>query len=226
MRRYGWIDAYPMHTVRSENGKLKIKAGHHRFTVAKKLGIAVKFVVCDDDDISIQELERTTNQWSLKDYLKSFVHSGKEAYITVKEYHERTGINLTSSISMLGGQAAASTNLQIKFKNGSFCLGDPTHAGIIADLVSHCKKCGIIFATHNLFVQALSKVAWVEQFDINRLKHKISVSPSLLEKQATLALFIDVLEMLYNRQCKDKVPLAFLANEKARERQERGFRET
>ena len=120
MAVYGWIDAYPMHVVRNGDKRLKIKAGHHRFKVAKRLGIPVKFVVVDNDDVGIHELEKTAKQWSVSDYLQSYVRAGYKDYHIVKEYHERTGIGISNCISMLGGNQAGTGNFQEKFKDGNF----------------------------------------------------------------------------------------------------------
>src|SRR5690606_38818698 len=116
--------------------------GHHRFTVARKLGIPVKYVVCDDA-ATIHELEKATTRWSIKDFLVSFVRCGDPAYITVYEYHKRTGIQISACISMLGGESAGSSNKNEDFKAGQFRLGDPTNANTVADLVLHCKSLGI-----------------------------------------------------------------------------------
>ena len=37
MKKHGYIPAYPIHCVKNGTGKFKIKAGHHRFYVARKL---------------------------------------------------------------------------------------------------------------------------------------------------------------------------------------------
>ena len=71
MIEHGFIDAHPLHVITNGNGKLKIKDGHHRFMVARKLGIPVKYVVCDDA-AGIHQLVETTNKWSLRDYLSSY----------------------------------------------------------------------------------------------------------------------------------------------------------
>ena len=77
MRREGWIDAYPAHVIRNGDGRLLIKAGHHRFVVAQRLGIPIKYVECKDTT-TIHELEKATIRWSIQDYLDSYVKEGRE----------------------------------------------------------------------------------------------------------------------------------------------------
>ena len=108
MKRHGYINAYPLHVVK-ENGKLRIKGGHHRFFVASKLGLPVAYVVCEDN-ASIHELEAATTRWSLDDYLTSYVRMGDADYIAIQKYQQRTGIATGLCVSMLGGEMASSGN--------------------------------------------------------------------------------------------------------------------
>jgi hypothetical protein len=61
------------------------------------------------------------------------------------------------------------------------------------------------------FVKAVSKISWAEGFDLALMKKKIKAHFELLKKQASKQDYIIMLEMIYNRQSKEKVPLAFNA---------------
>jgi len=217
MRKHGWIDAYPMHVVRDENGYLEIKGGHHRFEVAQMLGIAVKYVICEDE-ASIYELETATVAWQMTDYLASGVHCGEEAYIAVKKYHERTGIPVGHCISLLAGHSAGSAGKRDKFKRGTYTLGDPKHAEDVARVVLGCAGKGVTFARNSFFVQAVSRVCRVPKFSIAQFLQRVGANPGLMQKQANLASYMDLIEMVYNRQSKFRQPLTFLAAEEARKR--------
>jgi len=225
MRRQGWIDAYPMHVMKNGSGTLKIKAGHHRFVVAKKLGIPVKFVVCDDT-ATIHELEKATNPWTPKDYLESFIRIGNVNYVAIKEYMEATGIPLGVSISLLSGESANSSNKVNAFKDGRYKLGDMVHANDVKDVVLHARECGIKFASNNAFVRAISKVLRVDELSIDRLKQKISVHRAKLENKATLSEHVSELEKIYNigSATGNRLPLAFMADQEAKNRQPKGFK--
>jgi hypothetical protein len=218
MAEHGWIDAYPMHVKKNGGTKLLIKAGHHRFDVAQKLGIPVKFVVCEDD-ATIHELEKATTGWSMSDYLASFCRMGKEEYLRVKEYCDETGISLSLAASMLGGNSAGTGNFGPLFKTGNFKIKkNCDHAHTVGDVVLLMKKCGIAFASTPYAVQAISKIAWIEDIDIPKLKSKIKLFASLFEKKANLEQYLDLFEDIYNRQSREKVPLAFLAKQAAQKR--------
>jgi hypothetical protein len=217
MQKYGWIDAYPLHVIRQEDGRLQIKDGHHRFYVAQKLSIPIKYVECKDE-ITMAEMVRATVSWSMKDFLVSFVRCGKAAYVVVSNYHKKTGIGLSACISMLAGDSAGSGNWNKQFKDGTYRLGDPAHADIVGNIVLHCKKCGFPWWNNMHFVQAVSKIAWAEGFDPQVLKSKIAQFPEHMKKQAFKDDYIKMLDAIYNRQSRTKVPLAFNAEEAARKR--------
>lgn len=218
MRKHGWIDAYPMHVIKNGSGKFKIIDGHHRFEVAGKLGIRVKYIICNDS-VDIIELIPTVNQWTPQDYLMSYVRAEKSDYLAIKEYMEETGIPLSLSISILAGESAGSNNKLLAFKSGKYKLGDQTHAEKIKDVIILMRDLGIEFANKSLFIQALSKMLWVKKFSVSHFKKKLSTHIGIIEKKPSLESYLIAIEQLYNRGCKARLPLAFMATEAAKERQ-------
>jgi alpha-glucosidase (family GH31 glycosyl hydrolase) len=224
MRRHGWIDAYPMHVVQNGNRKFKIKAGHHRFVVAQKLGIPVKFVLAQDS-ATIHELERSTRTWTVRDYLDSYCRMGKPDYQIVKDYCDETGIPILMAVSMLGGHAARSGNFTTQFKNGTYKVRhSSSHAADVKDVVIALKRYGIKFPSLVLFVGAISKAMFVEEFSADRFKAKARAFPGMFEKKATVDQYVEMIEEIYNRQSREKIPLKFLAEQKAKERNAIGFK--
>jgi len=220
-RRDGFRDDEPISVTRLPDGRLQINEGHHRFYVARKLGIPVKYVEMIIAPLSPSQKAKTTKVWSLKDCLEGYVRMGKPAYICVRRYQEKTGIGLAACISMLAGDSAGSGNWTSQFKDGAYALGDPTHADIVGALVIHCRKIGCPFPATQLLVNALSKIAWAEGFDPEFLKNKLTLFPELLKKQSTKEDFIRVFELIYNRKSQTLLPLQVKAEEAAR-RRERG----
>lgn len=217
MRKHGWIDAYPLHVIRNGGNKFLIKSGHHRFAVAVKLGIPVKYIECRDE-ITIHELEKATVRWSMQDYLTSYVRCGKEAYLAVLEYHKRTGIGLAACISMLAGDSAGSGNWNGRFKDGTYRLGNLSHSRVIATIIAQCRESGYPYWNNTLFVEAVSKVALAEGFASEVLKEKVKTFVYFMKKQATKQDYVDMVDSIYNRQSQNKMPLSFLAEEAARKR--------
>lgn len=218
MQKYGWLDAYPAHVVRNGNGKLQIKAGHHRFDVAKKLGIPIKYVECQDD-ASIHELEGASRKWTAEDYLDSFVRMGNSAYITVQDYRERTGIGLRCCISLLAGYSAGSFGgLSEKFAKGTYRIGNLSHARVVETIVAQSRVSGFPYWKNAGFVTAVSKISYAEGFSSEVMKDKIKTFAHFMKKQAGTQDYLEMLDSIYNRQSKIKIPLTFLAEEAAKKR--------
>jgi hypothetical protein len=221
MRKYGWINSRPMDVFSSGNGKLIIRDGHHRFEVAQTLGIPVKYVICDDS-ASIYDLDISTNKWSLKDFLVSYCREGNHPeYQAIQDYCEETGVAIQIAISLLAGQLAMSNNFGSKFKNGTFQINRrSTLASDVKQLVLLCKSVEIPFYNTNYLVQAFSKIVQVEHFNMKQMKSKIKQFKSLFEKKALVDQYLEMLEDIYNRKSRVKVPLKFLANEASKKRQQ------
>lgn len=216
MKTHGFLPAYPLHVIRNGNGKLKIKAGHHRFTVARKLNLPVFYVLCEDI-ATVHELETSTVPWKLNDYLVSFCRcENKQEYQYVADYIKRTGISIKMSVRMMAGNT--SSNADAQFKAGAFAIRDARHAEIVGDIVIRCKEKGMAWSNHGLFVTALSRVARLAEFDGNQFVRRVEANPALCVKQGTLAGYMDMIERIYNHKSHEKVPLVFLADEAARQR--------
>jgi len=221
MKRHGYIPSYPLHCLRGSNGKLRIKAGHHRFVVARKLGLPVYYVL-GDDTATIHELERATVPWSPADYLESYVRSGdKPAYNAVREYHQRTGIPLGLCVGLLAGETANSGNQLRRFKAGRYELAeDLSHAERVADLVQHCTNEGVAFAKQTLFVQAVSRCLRAREFDPKVFKTRVSANPGSLTNCRNLDSMMENIEEVYNHktQARNRIPLKFLVDQTMRAR--------
>jgi hypothetical protein len=218
MKEYGFLSPYPLHVQRNGNGKLKIKAGHHRFYVARQLGIPVKYVI-SNDDISIYQLEKATNPWSMQDYLESHCRRGLPEYLKVKRYCDETGIPVNLAIAMLGGNTAGTANFTEAFKTGTYKVkGSSSHAEMVKDLVLCLKGCGVKFYNTALLVQGFSRCVWLKEFSVNKMKSKMRTFHGLMEKKADLNQSLIMLEDIYNRQSREKIPLRFLAEEAAKGR--------
>ena len=217
MMKHGWIDAYPLHVIKNGGNKLYIKDGHHRFDVAQELSIPVKYVICNDK-ASIHEIIKTVNFWSLNDYLTSYMRAGLNDYAAVNNYRNYTGIKLADCVALLSGQSAGSHNKSESFKSGKYKVGDVTHATVVGDIVKYCVDNIVGWANNTRFVQAVSKIVWLPEFQPEVFKQKAITFKYLFDKQPTVQHYMDLIESIYNRHSKSKVPLAFMANEASKRR--------
>jgi hypothetical protein len=219
MKRHGYISAYPVHCKMRSDGKLEIKAGHHRFECAKTLGLSVYYVV-SNDDATIPELERATTPWKLQDYVKSYARAGDQHSKLIAMIAAETGISVAAIVSIVGGELAASKNKINSLKEGRFRA---TPDGIeriekVSRVVVACKSAKIAFASKRQFVNALSKLFFLKEFDDSVIVNKAQSNPQLFSNCATEEGFLEMLEYVHNYGRSAKHPLVFLAKEAAKER--------
>ncbi len=220
--QYGWLSAYPLHVKRlpGPGGQLEIISGHHRFYVAQKLGIMVKYVE-DNTIISEQllhDIENATNPWTLKDWLISHVRRGDTEYATLYDYHKRTGIGIGNCIALLSAMEGGG-KINTKFKEGKLQIAaDRTVAEIVGKVVMLCKSLGIPFSKDKLFVGAVAKVSMADGFDLEIMLSKITTHHAIMQKKATQKEYIQLLDAVFSRQSHVKIPLAFNTEEAMRKR--------
>lgn len=221
MRKHGWVDAYPCHVVQNGSGKFKIKAGHHRFEVAKKLGIPIKFVVCNDN-MTIHELERATTSWSVNDYLISFCKSGYGDYIILKDYCDETGLGASAAANVLMNRISSSGGMGgTDFKEGKFKIRYPNYGEKMKEYILLCKSLGIqCYKAYN-FINAISRVFFVDEVDFNILKRKTKAFKFIFENKLGLDQYLEMIEDVYNRQSREKIPVKFLAYQAGTQRLEK-----
>lgn len=217
MKRLGFLPTHPLHVVRNGNGKLLVKDGHHRFEVAKSLGLPVYYIV-GDDDASIAEINVSVNPWTLDDFLTNAIQSGSTDQLAVREFSRRTGISLSQSASLLGGESGTSMNMNEKIKNGTYKVAETAYSEIVGHVIVQCRAMGLSFATHRCFVGAVSLCCRVPEFDLKVFLHRLAINTGTAKPQPTLDTYLGMIEEVYNRQSKNKIALAFLARKAARER--------
>ena len=218
MKQHGFMPSSPIHCISNGKGKLRVIRGHHRLDYAKKYKLPVWYVI-DSSNTNIYDLEGDSHsRWSLEDFMKSRARSGDEACMEIVAFQEKHLLTLGSAIGLLGGETAGSTNSFSKVKKGTFKVAaDLTHARAVVNITDHLLGCGLKFATQTSFVNAVSMILRVPEFDAALLKHRISKTPGLIEKRTDTRDYLDMIEAAYNYAAKGKrVPLAFRAREVAR----------
>jgi hypothetical protein len=221
MRDNGFMPSSPLQCVRNGGSKLKVIRGHHRLNIAKRLGIPVCYVI-DETNTNIFDLEgSSTTAWNAPDFAYARARSGDVHMRALLDFKDKHGLNLGSAASLLGGQSAGSGNKVREIKSGTFRVSRATkHADQVVAITDILRSKNVHFATSTGFVTALSKVLRVPELDYGLLTHRIRINYHLLTKRGTAREYLTELEEIYNYGAKGKkrMPLAFRADEVARER--------
>ncbi len=80
---------------------MEIIDGQHRLEVAKQLGLPICYVVTDATENDMRSLNASSKNWTLRDYLNSYVEEGLEDYIILKAYIDAYPITLHIAIRLL-----------------------------------------------------------------------------------------------------------------------------
>lgn len=210
MQKYGFLP-FPI-LVKRSGAHLRILDGQHRFAIAQELELPVLWVETDRDDIVIAETAAAQSPWALFHYVASFAAQGREDYIRLQQFAGETGLPLAKAASLLAGEAAHSGNVNDAIRDDKFRIRDMAYARRVAAILEVLKR-HVPWALHSLSIAAISRFARVKDFDDAQMIKKIETHPHLLKRCATLEMFSDMYDELYNHMSRSRIPLAFLARE-------------
>jgi hypothetical protein len=211
MARTGFWQSKPLSVVRKA-GKFVIVDGHHRYAAAKGLGLAVFYVI--EADFMLDEIGRGNSAvrvWSVLSFAKMFAAKGDPHYVELLNYVSK-GFALRNAASLLRGESAHSGNANDYVKTGTFKIKTRASIDTIFGFMDEFgETCPAVKSA--IFVEALSVLLFVQEFDCGTLKARIRTNPLSLVKCNNRQQMLDQIEELYNFRARDKVPLAFLAKE-------------
>jgi len=210
MQKYGFLP-FPILVVRAGE-KLKIIDGQHRFDTAKKLGLSVLFIETERDDIVIAECAAAQTPWNQFHYVATFASQGNKHYIRLLEFVKETGLPLSQSANMLGGEISTGTSAQKRIKFNRFVVRDEAYARRVAALVNAVRQ-QVPWALNSYCVAALSRFVRVPQFDDAHLIKKVQTAPHMLRRCSTVEMFSEMFSDLYNYGTQKRIPLSFMAKE-------------
>ena len=226
MKKFGFDDGNAIRCVHSStgNGKLVITQGHHRFEVARKLNLPLFYVVVKDT-IPIFELEKATVPWKLTDWIKARYNAGDPAAAAVLDYQKRIHCPLSMALSLLSGVGACANggNCDSKIKNGTYKLGDMTHAHDLADLLEFIDSVPDFpkyIRLHTPFMKSISRCLLTPCFDVNVFKKKLPTRVKFFKQCHSVPDYLELLQEFYNHGLKEsnKIPLKFESNKHSKMR--------
>lgn len=222
MRKFGYLPSKPLQVYRRD-GKLHLLDGHHRLNAAKELGIPVYYVIeTERSEQTVGPENMTVLRWNNQDFVGLFSGKGNEAYEVLAKYNNM-GFPVQQAASLLVGDSAHSTNACRSIADGTFKVKTTRYCDAIAGI--WFKSDGVRrvidacpFITGRTFIEAMSMLLHVDQFEHETLAKKILNNPMMLNKCADRMQALEMLEEIYNFRSQVKLPLAHLAKEAMRAR--------
>lgn len=220
LKKHGWIPSFPMTCYKNGSSKLTILDGQHRFSIARELGMPVKYVLVDQE-FDISEINNTQDTWKLKDYMRRWQKAGKEEYFEIENFMKtHPNVTLSMTISLLGGNNVAGTYQKNKYKEGKFKITSRSRgkayqvANAFESIIEVNKD-----AKHNNLLKALYKCFYVDSFDSSRLIEQCEKNPAMIQPYSKTEDWLDLLQEIYNHGKKsNRIPLRFQAEEAMKQR--------
>jgi hypothetical protein len=207
MKRYGFLECFPIVCYRDKSGNLIVKDGQHRLTLAEELGLTIHWVETSSDfDVAI--VNSTVKGWTNKDYAHKHATNGIAAYQDILEFSERFKLAVSLSAMLLGGTTCFQ-NISGQFYEGTFKIKDRKWAESVAGLYAQMIHIGPALK-NNHFLAACMAVCRVPEFEPKRLLGSAERCREKLVAYANREAYLDLLETVYNfgrsRLCALKMP--------------------
>jgi len=222
----GFLDSFPISThYYKKSNSYRIMDGHRRLHAAKKLGIPVKYVVEKVIIQNVAELQNGIEIWKLPDFLNSGCKKGKEDYFIVKNFQETSGLSLSIIVHLLSNKNnKIATQL---FRNGEYkvsknCL---RRAQKIKEFVICLRQNDIKICDRDIFLIALSKVSFIDGFDIKKLQKKILKNRPMIQPQLTILNYVQMIDDIYNFHEKEdcRLDIAYLYKKSKKQKTNPGW---
>jgi len=188
------------------NESMEIIDGQHRFQACRQLDLPVHFIVVPGYQLEeVQELNINQKNWTMKDYMESYIDRGFKVYETYREFYEAYPFNHGICLAILYNRTHDSKVLSDEFKLGKLQITDLEGARRRAACMLDLQRYFDRFASRP-FVHAYMEVLNCPRFDhadfLNRLDRG-----QLLKVAVTKLNYIQQIESIYNFYRQNKVRL-------------------
>lgn len=195
MKTYGFLQCFPIVVRRNEKGKLIIKDGQHRLSIAESLNLTVYWVE-EEVDFDIAEINSTSKTWQLRDYAQKYAANGIKDYQEGIEFADQHHLNIGTSFALLAGTVSFS-NINDQFIDGTWKIKDRPWADAVAGIYAPMVE--IAPAIKNArFIEACMGCCRIKEFDAKRLIRNAGRCREKLVSYSTKDAFLDMIEHVYN----------------------------
>jgi len=184
--------------------------GQHRLEAARKTGVELSYIQVAFPSQAIPLLIATVNStstnWKLPDYLNMWEFFKKPAYVSIRDYISKHFIKIYAFLQLAN---VASMKDQKKFRDGTLSFSKSQIEKIekklawleeIVELIPEDDKLRKSLKTCSQFRQAIIQCLIHPDYDHKRMMKVLMKSPGSLQKQRSMPMYVEVLEMLYNNK--------------------------
>jgi hypothetical protein len=196
MKKYGFLQSFPISCHRNGDKNLCVKDGQHRLTIAESLKIPVYFVE-EDIDFDVAEVNSTAKVWVLKDFALKYAANNLSAYQEGLEFCEQYKLPIGSGFALLAGACTFSGNINNAFISGAYKVKDRQYANDVAGVYTQLIGLSPSLKSARM-LEACMAICRVDGFDSKRLIQGAARCRERLVSYSTKDAYLAMLEELYN----------------------------
>lgn len=204
MRRYGFLQCFPIICYRNVNGQLVVKDGQHRLAIAEKLNLPV-FWIEEVANFDVALVNCASMGWTLADYAHKFAANGIQDYQEGIDFAAQYKIPIGLAFSLLNGTTTFS-NTRDQFVSGDFRIVDRSWAENVASIYTQLIQMAPETKSARL-VEACMSACRVPYFNPDRLISCAARCRDKLVPYSTRDAYLSMLEEIYNYGQKRMVSL-------------------
>lgn len=216
LKKYGFIPAYPLH-CRARGNRLEVFDGHRRFTAAKELSLPVWYIIYNNGQLNLAEINDAQEKWTVTDFIESMAQRGVADYRELLEFSRKYRLPIGMSAGLLAGCVGASGEIGKRLRGGTYAIKDRETSSAVASIVSELHAINKV-ARHSYFLNAMTRCVRVREFDASQFVEKARKLPAKFIPQPDVQSFLRMIDEIYNYHAQKPIPLAFMANEASKGR--------
>lgn len=209
------------------NEKMEIIDGQHRFKIANKLSIPIRYIKAPGYGLKqVQRLNTNMSNWKQTDYLHAYCELGYPEYIKFREFMEdypqftfeaskmilinkSTATKSTTSKDAVTATNRSGSHLVKFFEEGLLIIPDYNLSCLYAEILLSISNYYDGFS-RKTFVATFITLMKSGQFDYKRFIHKLSVCPIKLDHRSNVGQYKELIEDIYNWHTSNKTSLKYL----------------
>lgn len=195
MKKYGFLQSFPIVVARDGQGRLVVKDGQHRLTIAESLGLPVYWVE-DTANFDVAVVNSSAKVWIPRDYAMKYAANGISAYQEGLDFADRHHLPIGVAFGLLAGTVSF-TNVEESFYSGAFKIKDKVYADVVASLYNTLVEMSPQVKSARM-LEACMAVCRVPDFDAERLLSGARRCREKLVSYSTKDSYLEMLETLYN----------------------------
>lgn len=209
------------------NEHYQIIDGQHRFTVCKKLGLPIFYMIVEGYGLDeVQILNTNSSNWKKTDYLNAYCDLRYPEYLKFRRFMQQyPDFGFQACEMLLAHKTLVRKGEQSKeyitetnskgyvgfrtFEEGEFVCIDYDKSCDMADKIMNIKQFAPNVLNRKAFIAALIQLFKNDNFDWDEFMNKLQQQPTSLIECVNVTQYKSLIEDIYNWKRKNKVNLRF-----------------